>query len=316
MARPIVVGYDPRTRERGQVRFAVAIARLAGARLVIAAVDVGSRPLAVSAGQTLPYAVELADADLVADGSDALAELEQELEAEGITAEYLKLPGDTAARVLHETAETEDAGLLVVGSPPRDPAERVLLGSTAERLLHGSPCPITVVPHGWSGGGIETIGAAYADTPDGREALRGAYALARRAGATLRVLTVVKPRLVMYSETEAVIPPRPGKDYDHVVGEHRAQAEAAARRAVAALAGEIPIEVDAFVGDPAKVLAELSGKLGLLVCGSRGYGPLRAVLLGSVSRQLVTEARCPVMVLPRGVESALESLLEETATAI
>jgi nucleotide-binding universal stress UspA family protein len=53
----------------------------------------------------------------------------------------------------------------------------------------------------------------------------------------------------------------------------------------------------------------------VLVVGSRGYGPLRAVLLGSVSRRLMTEAHCPVIVVPRGVEAALEALLEESARA-
>lgn len=34
--------------------------------------------------------------------------------------------------------------------------------------------------------------------------------------------------------------------------------------------------------------------------GSRGYGALRAVLLGRVSRTLVREGACSVVVLPRG----------------
>jgi nucleotide-binding universal stress UspA family protein len=33
--------------------------------------------------------------------------------------------------------------------------------------------------------------------------------------------------------------------------------------------------------------------------GSRGYGPLRAVLLGSVSSALVRSARSPLVVVPR-----------------
>ncbi len=36
-----------------------------------------------------------------------------------------------------------------------------------------------------------------------------------------------------------------------------------------------------------------------MVCGSRGYGPVRAVVLGGVSRALVDGAPCPVLVLPR-----------------
>ena len=38
----------------------------------------------------------------------------------------------------------------------------------------------------------------------------------------------------------------------------------------------------------------------LLVCGSRGYGPVRRVLLGGVLRKLIRRAACPVVVVPRG----------------
>ena len=37
----------------------------------------------------------------------------------------------------------------------------------------------------------------------------------------------------------------------------------------------------------------------LLVCGSRGYGPARRVLLGGVSARLLKNARVPVAVIPR-----------------
>ena len=76
-----------------------------------------------------------------------------------------------------------------------------------------------------------------------------------------------------------------------------------------ALDGDVPVETDAFVEDPADVLIRVSEHLDLLVCGSRGYGPLRAVLLGGVSRRLTAEAQCPVIVLPRGVTSSLEALM-------
>jgi len=37
----------------------------------------------------------------------------------------------------------------------------------------------------------------------------------------------------------------------------------------------------------------------VLVCGSRGYGPARRVLLGGVSSRLLRHARLPVIVVPR-----------------
>ena len=141
---------------------------------------------------------------------------------------------------------------------------------------------------------------------------RGAAQRARsgaRAGATLRVLAAVKAGLAKYGETEARTAERRGKDFDEVEGELRVRAEEALRRATDALDGDVPVEADTFVEDPADVLIRVSEHLDLLVCGSRGYGPLRAVLLGGVSRRLTAEAQCPVIVLPRGVTSSLEALM-------
>jgi nucleotide-binding universal stress UspA family protein len=106
-----------------------------------------------------------------------------------------------------------------------------------------------------------------------------------------------------------------GKQFEDVLGEHKLFATRAARRAVEGLGDDIEIEVDAPIGDPAEERVDISHFLDLLVCGSRGYGPLRAVLLGSVSRHVVAESHCPALVLPRGVESALDALLAEAPGA-
>ena len=53
-------------------------------------------------------------------------------------------------------------------------------------------------------------------------------------------------------------------------------------------------------GDAAGLLERESEGLDLLVTGSRGYGPKRAVLVGSVSSELLRTAQCPVVVVPRG----------------
>jgi nucleotide-binding universal stress UspA family protein len=57
------------------------------------------------------------------------------------------------------------------------------------------------------------------------------------------------------------------------------------------------------------VLVKASEQLDLLVLGSRAYGPLRSVLLGSVSRRVTAGAHCPVIVVPRGVKASLEDIL-------
>ncbi|MET0511863.1 MAG: universal stress protein [Thermoleophilaceae bacterium] len=54
---------------------------------------------------------------------------------------------------------------------------------------------------------------------------------------------------------------------------------------------------------PGQQLAdEASVAVALMVVGSRGYGPMQRVLLGSVSTSLMHSAPCPVMVVPRTAE--------------
>jgi nucleotide-binding universal stress UspA family protein len=317
MTKPVLVGYDPRRIDHTPVDFGFRFARLTQATLIVASADAGASHILPVSAQRIEYAIGQVDRDLVPDCSAALEHIEEELQASGIKVDCLKLQSTSAARALHEAAEEVDAGLLVVGSSRRQSAGRVLAGSTAQRLLHGAPCPVAVVPRNWHWSGPwRTIGVAFVDTAEGREALHGAHALARRTGAMLRVITVVAHSEGMHLETGPRLAWQPErKDLEDVEGEHRLQAERNARNAVAELGDDVPIEIDAVVGHPVDTLVHLSQFLELLVCGSRGYGPLRSVLLGSVSRRLVAEAYCPLIVLARGVEASLESMLEETRGA-
>jgi nucleotide-binding universal stress UspA family protein len=303
--KPILVGYDPSSPDHAPVEFGTAAARFTGAPLIVASVHGSSAALG-------PAGSALAEEQLADDAAEPLDHLRRRLSGEGVTAEYRALPGTSAPRALHNAAEEFDAGLLVVGSTDRGAVGRVLLGSTAQRLVHGSPCPIAVVPHGWQAGrGINTIGVAFVDTPEGHDALKGAVALARRAGALLRVLSAGKEKGLGKTfgggdaMTQAVT-------YADVASADRVGAEHSAEAAVAG-ASDIEIDYDVSVGDPADFLVAASERLDLLICGSRGYGPARSVMLGGVSRRVTTEAHCPVIVLARGTEAGLEALIDEPA---
>ena len=59
-------------------------------------------------------------------------------------------------------------------------------------------------------------------------------------------------------------------------------------------------------GDPTeRVLEQANGWADLIVAGSRGHGPERRVLLGSVSAGLLARAEVPVIVTPRGADAEL-----------
>jgi nucleotide-binding universal stress UspA family protein len=308
MAKPILVGYDAGRGDRAPLEFGLASADFTGAPLIVAAVYRSvPGPGGVGAG--------VVEEQLEEAPGESLDHLADELRQQGVDADCRSLPGTSAARALHEAAEELGAGLLVVGSAERGGIERVLPGSTAQRLMHGAPCPIAVVPRAWQrGGGLRTIGVGYVDTAEGRNALENAFALARRSGAKLRVLSAAKERPITetFGGGDDLTP---ATRYDELASTLRVSTEQAVEAATSAVS-DLEIEPDVSVGDPAEFLIAASGQLDLLICGSRGYGPARAVLLGGVSRRVVSEARCPVIVLARGADTGLDALVDAGAGAI
>ncbi len=180
----------------------------------------------------------------------------------------------------------------------------------AERLLHGAPCPVAVAPgglgEGWS---PRRVGAGFLDADDARGALRAAGALARAAGADLRAVTAIEP--VVWGRS-AAIEPYAG---DGTLANARRSAERALDRALAALPPGPAMHREIRIDRAADVLARLSRDVDLLVCGSRAYGPVRAVLAGSVVHALLRAAACPVLVVPRGRDNVLTEALEGAGAA-
>jgi nucleotide-binding universal stress UspA family protein len=306
-SKVILVGYDPGRADRAPLDFGIAAAEFTGARLIVAAVQ-GSPPNLHRAN------AGIVDAKLKEGRGVSLDRLADELRQQGIDADCQSLTGTSAASALHEAAEELGAGLLVVGSTERAGIGRVLPGSTAQRLMHGAPCPIAVVPRAWQrGDGLRTIGVGYVDTAEGHHALGSAVALARRSGAKLRVLSAAKERDLTetFGGGDALTYPTRYEELASVILVSAEQAVEAATRGV----GDVEVEPDVSVGDPADFLIAASAQLDLLICGSRGYGPAKAVLLGGVSRRIVSEAHCPVIVLARGADSGLEALLDDGAPA-
>jgi nucleotide-binding universal stress UspA family protein len=63
--------------------------------------------------------------------------------------------------------------------------------------------------------------------------------------------------------------------------------------------GQAGDDVEALSGKPAQALAERAADLDVIVVGSRGWGPVRRLLLGSTSEQVVRDAPSSVLVVPR-----------------
>jgi nucleotide-binding universal stress UspA family protein len=284
MTAPIVVGVDGTGSGLDAVALAARLAQATGDPLIVACV--------------YPEGRRSGDAAAAVRGPAAKALEAAEALAEEAAAEYRTVPSSSPARGLAELAEEEDAAMVVVGSHRSGAFGRVASGSTAERLLHGSGCPVAVAPRGYRQrvtDKLRRVGVAFVDTPDGYEAVRYAADLAARSGLPLTLFSVVGVHINWFVP-EAVRP-----EEETVPIEVRKDYQEALDRALAGLPDGVQTSGELLYGE---VVDELSmvGERGvdLLVCGSRGYGPVRRVLLGTVSAALVRQASVPVLVVPRG----------------
>ena len=207
--------------------------------------------------------------------------------------EYRAVASTSASHGLHDLAEELGAQAIVVGSGRSAPPMRLFAGSTAERLLAGSSCPIAVAPAGMSTppGSVGRIGVAYIDTPDGRAALDTAAALAARTGSPLRLYTVV-------TDQDSALPPLIGEDSERAFLSLARETYEGALEAAVATVQDADADFEILTGNVVDTLSELDD-VDVLFCGSRGYGPARRVLLGGVSTKLMRRAKRPIVVVPR-----------------
>ncbi|MDA0162273.1 universal stress protein [Solirubrobacter ginsenosidimutans] len=202
------------------------------------------------------------------------------------------------ARALHDLAEATDADLIVVGSAHTGRLGRVLPGSTGEKLLHGTRCAVAVVPRGYTERRVTRIGVAYDGSDEARAALEAAAGLALSFGAQLELVGVAG--LDWYAGP--AIAGGVGYELDTL----REETQQRLREQLDEASSTLTVEAETVLrtGDPVEELIKRTEQLDLLVTGSRGYGPLRAVLVGGVSGRVTRGAHCPVIVVPRGAARA------------
>jgi nucleotide-binding universal stress UspA family protein len=142
-------------------------------------------------------------------------------------------------------------------------------------------------------------------SPDSQRALGIAMEYAQRLGEKLivaNVAAVPDPAVPAYAYAPMGRPPMLRPPVADLTEADLEASEALLERIVAD--GEVRgAELRTMLGVPAEQLAELADDVGadLIVVGSRGRGAFRAAFLGSVSNSLIGIARCPVLVVPRGV---------------
>jgi nucleotide-binding universal stress UspA family protein len=237
------------------------------------------------------YADRLA-ADSAAAARQCIESLDPSLEVS-----FHKYAHRSAAGGLLEAVADQKADVLVLGSAAEGRLGQVVIGSTADRLLHSSPVPLAISPRGYRGSrthGLLRITCAFPGTPESRQVVERVATLAAQLRVPMRVITFAVRGRTMY-------PPEVGLHAEDSILESWA---ANAREALAALKSDGVVGDDVVLQvvtgngwDQALDAAEwLDGEL--LAIGTSPQGSIARVFLGSKGTKIVRHSPVPVLVLP------------------
>lgn len=218
----------------------------------------------------------------------------------GLTAKGQQVLGIPSQRI-NEMAKEDDTDLVVLGTHGRTGLAHILLGSTAERVVKGAPCPVLAVRLARAGGKAAAIQATTAsprilrilvpvDFSDcSLEALEYAVPVAKQFGAVVTILHVMEP--VSY-----------GLDFTLIhTGEERKMRERLESRlselAAALHSQGLTAEPVIHGGVPADSILDwaLQQEPDLIVMGTHGRRGVSHLVSGSVAEAVLRRAPCPVL---------------------
>jgi nucleotide-binding universal stress UspA family protein len=304
---PILVAFDPHSGDREAVEFGIAASEFIGAPVVVAAVFSGGRVVERTAGA----AEQREPTD-----SATLNHLGLDLERRGIKVEMRAFESASVGPALTQAIDDASPQLVVLGATRHGATHSALMGSTIQSVIQHATGPVAIVPHGYQrpSQGIKTVGAAYAPTEEGLDALRVGAGLARVGGVKFKAIQVLDPKHAAQQSHGLLA------EQHHEVTEEETGSAAKRLRdvdhfqsLVGDLADGLDAELDTLYNDPADGLLAAAGHVDLLVMGSRGRGGRRSVIFGSVSRKVAEQAPCPVVIVPRGHGEAAEQVVSNAA---
>jgi nucleotide-binding universal stress UspA family protein len=289
----VVVGYRAGEVGLSGLHLAVRVARTRDTSLTVATI-VPKPWLTPSLGHVDAEYVHWAD-NLAADSADEVEGYLHGL-ADGIEVTYVHLVHRSVSGGLIQVIDEVDAEIVVLGSLPSGGRGQVVIGSTADWLLHVSPVPVAISPRGYRSytGGLTRVTCAYSATPDSIDVVRRCVEFTQPLGLPIRVITFAVRGKTMY-------PPEVGTDVEDSI----LQAWASQAREVLE-----NLKTERLVGEDA-VLEVVTGRswkdaLGkahwqdgeILALGSAPRGDIRRVFVGSRSGKIIRASSVPVLVLP------------------
>lgn len=243
-----------------------------------------------------------------------LEELVRHLASGGVSAKWHQRFGIPSQQVHAATSELH-ADLVVVGTHGQTGLPHILLGSTAERVVRGAPCPVLTIralregPQAIPSGtaavscGLRRILCPIDFSRCSVNALEYAAQLVQGFGASFTILHVLEP---VFFDLELGLGAVP--DYEKT----RASLEsrlAEARDALTKQGLTVQTAISGGILADSIVAAAQTDRCDMIVMGTHGRGGMPHVMTGSVAQAVLRRAPCPVLTVGHRALPYLERLI-------
>lgn len=314
--RRIVVPMDFSGYARQALTCAVPLARKHHARISL--VHVAQAPVATRTKPDGGLVMPVNTARLVAVAQTHLEDLAVKLLPEKLRGRMVVREGIAATQVV-AVAKRLNADLIVLSNTGRSGLKRLVLGSTAERIVRFAHCPVLTVHRQMDESAKRLLALKPPLYPErlpwrrilvpldfsltSLRALKLAVPLARQSGARLLLLNVVEPNPYATGMEGAVLVMSDAT----IMRNAKRQLAQVARRFVPR---SVPVIARVEHGRAADVIVEVAERkrIDLIVLATHSHTGWERLLMGSAAEHVVRMANCPVLVVRQCRELQRKSL--------
>lgn len=208
----------------------------------------------------------------------------------------LAVEGDAASMIL-DVAEEEDVDLIVMAPHGWSGANKLLLGSVTERVLHQATCPVFVVRTAQP---IARVLLTLDGSPLAETAVAPGLALAEALGARTTLLAINEP-ITVSSKLGLQQKWQSSAEGQQAQQQNRTEKEQYLRYVVARFGDELENEIayEVIEGPPVEKILEFADLHGidLIVMSTHGRTGLRRWLYGSVTARVMRSSQSSMLII-------------------
>jgi nucleotide-binding universal stress UspA family protein len=202
------------------------------------------------------------------------------------------------AQMLSRTAEEIAADLVVLGPHRPRAARDALAGTTAARMLSERRCPVLIV-HEPVRGAYRNVVLALDLTPSSANIVRAAESLVLHADSNASIVHSCHVPYTDMLDSSGVSKNTIARYAETIVGQAQQEiGELLSRVSNGSILYSVTVRKDDVVRAIEKAAERVQPDL--IVMGTRGHGPVRRALLGSVANRVLAAATTDVLVVPEG----------------